>query len=147
MIRRGFTLLEMVLVILIMGIVFALAVPAMGGLGSDPEEGESWKELVDLMRSSRILALENAVTVRMVLDPETGLYSVDSVGPRGAGLVQEGKLLVGLNMSMYADSARVKFTFRPDGSAFSDSLIVRSSGYATKLSVEPFTGRVLIEDR
>lgn len=145
--RKGFTLLEMVLVLLIVGIVLAMTVPAMGGLGQDPEEGAPWKEIADLLRSSRNLALENAVTVKLVLDPEYGLYRVDSAGPRGAGLVAEGRLIVGLNMQVFADSLRAKFAFHPDGSAFSDSLIVSSSGFATKLSVDLFTGEVKIEDR
>ena len=145
--RAGFTLIEMVLVLLIIGIIFAMVVPSLGSLGHDPEEGMAWKELVTLMRSSRVLALEKGVTVKMVLDPETGNYRVDSTGARGAGIVEEGQLTVGLNMTMVADSARAKFSFRPDGSAFSDSLIMRASGYATKISVDPFTGEVKIEDR
>jgi prepilin-type N-terminal cleavage/methylation domain-containing protein len=145
--RTGFTLLEMVLVLLIMGIVFAMVIPSIGTLGRDPEEGQSWKQLADLLRSSRVLALENGVTVKLVLDPVTGNYRVDSTGARGAGLVEEGQLDVGLNMTIIADSTRAKFSFRPDGSAFSDSLIMRASGYATKVSVDPFTGEVKIEDR
>jgi general secretion pathway protein H len=145
--RSGFTLLEMVLVLLIMGIVFAMVIPSMSSMGSDPEEGQSWKELADLLRSSRVLALENGVTVKLMLDPQSGAYRVDSTGARGAGIVREGQIEVGLNMSIYADSARARFSFRPDGSAFSDSLIMRASGYATKISVDPFTGEVKIEDR
>ena len=145
--RAGFTLLEMVLVLLIMGIVFAMVVPSMNSLGGDPEEGQPWKELADLLRSSRNMALENGVTVKLALDSETGLYRVDSSGARGAGLVHEGKLDMGMNFSLESDSVRARFAFRSDGSAFSDSLIVRSSGYATKIWVHPFSGEVLIEDR
>ena len=145
--RSGFTLLEMVLVLLIMGIVFAMVIPSIGSLGHDPEEGMSWKELATLLRSSRVLALENAVTVKLVLDPETGYYQIDSTGARGAGSVMSGQLTVGMNADLRSDSARARFAFRPDGSAFGDSLILSSSGYVTKISLDPFTGEVKIEDR
>jgi prepilin-type N-terminal cleavage/methylation domain-containing protein len=145
--RRGFTLIEMVLVLIIIGVVFAMVVPAIGSIGRDPEEGKPWKEIADLLRSSRQLALENAVTVKLVMDPLNGYFRIDSNGARGAGLVEEGQLDVGLNMSIYADSSRARFAFRPDGSAFSDSLIIRSSGFETKLHVDPFSGQVKIEER
>lgn len=139
--------MEMVLVLLIMAVLFAMVIPSMGSIGQDPEEGQPWKEIADLLRSSRNLALEKAVTVRMVIDPETGLYRIDSVGARGSGMVDRGELSLGINMTVSSDSTRVKFAFRPDGSAFADSLIIRSSGYATKIWVETFTGEVRIEER
>jgi prepilin-type N-terminal cleavage/methylation domain-containing protein len=145
--RRGFTLIEMILVLIIVGVVFAMVVPAMGSIGRDPEEDKPWREIAELLRSSRHMALENAVTVRLVMDPVSGLFRVDSSGARGAGLVEEGQLDVGLNMSIYADSTRARFAFRPDGSAFSDSLIIRSSGFETKLYIDPFSGEVKIEER
>ena len=145
--RRGFTLIEMVLVLIIIGVVFAMVVPNIASIGRDPEEGKPWKEIADLLRSSRQMALENAVTVRLVMDPINGYFRVDSSGARGAGLVEEGQLDIGLNLSIYADSSRAKFAFRPDGSAFSDSLIIRSSGFETKLFVDPFSGEVKIEER
>lgn len=145
--RSGFTLLEMVLVLLIMGIIFAMVVPSMASFGNDPEEGQPWKEFAELLRSSRSVALENAVTVRMVLDPYSGLYRVDSSGARGAGLVYEGSLQFAMSMSIESDSTRAKFSFHPDGSSFADSLIFRSFGYATKIWVNPFSGKVVIEDR
>jgi hypothetical protein len=83
----------------------------------------------------------------MVLDPETGIYHVDSIGATGSGLVYEGTLELGMNMTVEADSIRAKFSFKPDGSAFADSLIVRASGYATKIYLDPFTGEVKIEER
>jgi prepilin-type N-terminal cleavage/methylation domain-containing protein len=145
--RRGFTLMEMVLVLLILGIIFVMVVPSVTSIGRDPEEGKPWKEIADLLRSSRDLALKNAVTVRLVLDPQSGRYQADTAGARGGGLAYEGELSVGMAMYVEADSARAKFVFRPDGSAFADSLIVRQMGYATKVWVDPYTGEVLIEDR
>jgi prepilin-type N-terminal cleavage/methylation domain-containing protein len=145
--RAGFTLLEMVLVLLIMGIIFTMVIPSIGSMGQDPEEGQPWKELAELLRSSQKMALERAVTVRMVLDPQTGVYHVDSIGATGSGPVYDGTLALGMNMTVEADSIRARFSFRPDGSAYSDSLIVRSSGHATKLHLDPYTGEVLIEER
>ena len=145
--RSGFTLIEMVLVLLIMGIVFAMVVPSLDSIGGDPEEGQPWKEVADLLRSSRNVALEHAVTVKLVLDPNTGRYRVDSTGARGAGIVWEGELALGIAVALEADSARARFSFRPDGSAFADSLIVRGGGSATWMSLDPFSGEVLFAER
>jgi hypothetical protein len=50
-------------------------------------------------------------------------------------------------VSLEADSARVRFTFRPDGSVFGDSITVRGQYGASLVTVDRWTGAVRIDAR
>jgi prepilin-type N-terminal cleavage/methylation domain-containing protein len=140
MMRRGFTLVEMTIVLLILTIASAVVVPAMIAFGRDrvPQGSDL---IIQLLRESRSLAIRQAATVTVVLDPETGHFRVDSVSAMGAGRVVEDTLELGAVEYLETDLPRLRYVFVPSGAAFADTVTVRGGDSTRIIIVDPWSGR------
>jgi prepilin-type N-terminal cleavage/methylation domain-containing protein len=145
--RRGFTLAEMIVVLIILAVTAALTAPAFMRLLDNDVELTPMEELASLFRGARLASLERRVTVTLTLDPATGRYRADSAGTVGSGLLTEGALDMTNGLSLYSDSARVRFTFTPAGSAFGDSLSVRAGTEMAMVTVDSKNGMMRAEPR
>jgi prepilin-type N-terminal cleavage/methylation domain-containing protein len=143
--RRGFTLIEMIVVLIILSIVMEFSVPAMLRMGTTPQTATD--DLALLFRSARAAALAHGVPVRVIIDPESGEYRADTLGTDVTGPIAEGTLDSPIGRTIETDSARVRFTFLPSGIAYGDSLIVRADGVSVKVTVDPLTGVFRVEPR
>jgi type II secretion system protein H len=70
----GFTLLELVVVMLIIGIVLAMAAPSMRGWGHGMAVRNAGEEFVALTRLARSQAVADATTYRLNVDVQAGQY-------------------------------------------------------------------------
>jgi prepilin-type N-terminal cleavage/methylation domain-containing protein len=137
--RRGFTLLEMSIVLAIMAIASGLVVPALVNFGQTPPRRTA-DALLSLLGAARKLAIDHDVIVILRLDPKSGTYRVDSTGLSGSGEVAEAQLDV-LNMeAMSSDQDRLVFRFTPTGSAIADTLRLRSTDSSLVIKVDPWSG-------
>ncbi len=145
--RRAFTLIEMVIVLIIAGMAVGLAAPALMSMaGVRGDEGDA-TPLAALLRSARREAVEGAVVVTLVLDPETRRFRIDTAGPAGAGVLAEDVLELDPGVSLEHDSLRVRYTFRPEGSVFGDSLMVHGRWGSSRVTVDRWTGAIRVEPR
>jgi prepilin-type N-terminal cleavage/methylation domain-containing protein len=144
--RDGFTLIEMIVVLIVIAVTAGLTAPAIMRMGAPADEGET-APLTALLRAARRQALEGGAVVTVIVDPEDARYRADTAGPRGAGLLSEGALTLDEGVTLESDSLRVRFTFRPDGSVFGDTLTVRGRWSASRVSVDRWTGAIHVDAR
>ena len=67
--RRGFTLLELLLAITLMGLMLGLALPRVGGVRTAYSATESAKSLANSIRAARITAVKTRTTVALMAVP------------------------------------------------------------------------------
>lgn len=138
--RRGFTLWEMSIVLGITALVAAVVIPAFGlKFGTDPV-AQAGDVIVPLLRDARRTAIDWNQTVTVRVDPASGLYEVDTTGASGTGMYVTGQLELNAWESIQTDLQRLQYVFRPTGAAFGDSVIVRGTGAAALVVVDPWSG-------
>jgi prepilin-type N-terminal cleavage/methylation domain-containing protein len=137
--RRGFTLLEMGIVLAIMAVSAMLVVPALSrmGQGKPPGVGE---DVVKLLGDARKVAIERNETVTLRLDPTSGRYRADTVGVAGSGELGEGTMVFGAQETLVTDLPRLVFVFSPTGSTVADTVLVRGAGASALVSVDRWNG-------
>ena len=145
--RDGFTLIEMIVVLIVVAIIAGLTAPALMRLGETSEDTSDAAPLAALLRGARREAIERGATVTVVLDPEEARYRADTSSPRGAGLLKQGQLSLGDGVVLESDSLRVRFTFRPDGSVLGDTLTIRGRWESSRLSIDQWTGAIHVDAR
>ena len=74
--RAGFTLIEIIAVVAIIAMVFAIGVPRMGGPAFDPLHNEA-EEIADRLRFARQRAIMTGVPHRLLIDLEEGGYLIE----------------------------------------------------------------------
>lgn len=137
--RVGFTLWEIATVLLVLAIVASLTAPAFVRLGSD-RELTSADLVIKLLRDTRALAIERAVEASLIIDPKTGHYRVDTTSSFGSGRVAEDTLRFAAAEGMASDLPRIRYTFRPTGAAFGDSVIVRGGDSTRVILIDTWSG-------
>jgi general secretion pathway protein H len=141
---RGFTLLELMLVLLIMGLAAGLAAPLLGS-GNDALEAKSAaRQLAAGLRKARSLAVTDQAETVLTLDLARRRFSV-SGDPRSY------RLPAGLELSLYtAQSEQVQeqvgnIRFFPDGSSTGGRITLAAGRRKTDVDVTWLTGQVAIQ--
>jgi prepilin-type N-terminal cleavage/methylation domain-containing protein len=137
--RAGFTLWEIATVMLIMAIVATITVPAYVHFGED-REPTSLDLLLKVLHDTRALAIEHSVEATLLIDPVSGHYRVDTTSSFGTGLAAEDSLKFGVTEGLETSLPRLRYTFRPSGAAFGDSVIVRGIDSTRVLIVDTWSG-------
>ena len=76
--RRAFTLLELVVVMLVLSVLFAMAAPSMSGFGAGREAQQTASQIVTLARWAREQAISEGRTYRLNFDTTQQNYFVTS---------------------------------------------------------------------
>jgi prepilin-type N-terminal cleavage/methylation domain-containing protein len=137
--RRGFTLWELTMVLLIMAIAASLAAPAFARFGTDQPTGPADK-MIGLLHDARKASIDFNATVTLRMDPKTLKYQIDTSGVHGSGRLAEGTLDMGLMATLETDEPRLRYVFRPSGAAFADTVVVRGGDIPLIVRVDPWSG-------
>lgn len=144
--RRGFTLIELVVVILLLGIVAGVSVPALARRGEDDALAAAAGDVVGLLGRARRTALERGRSVTLALDPASGRYQVRLTGESG-DVVAEGTLALAGGVQLEAGhtgAAWVHVVFSPLGAAEGGPVIVRRGGRAAVVALDRWTGEASV---
>ncbi len=82
-IRRGFTLVEVVMALFIVSLAVAVAVPAYRSLGEVDDLTQATRRVETLFRLARDSAIRSGLPVTVVIDSIDGLVWIDTVEPLG----------------------------------------------------------------
>ena len=92
--RRGFTLLELIVVLAVLALVAALSWPAVRGLLAKSQLQNAAKQLRAALVRARLSAMESGTVRQFRYEPGSGRYEVSVVAtldaPEDAGLTAEG---------------------------------------------------------
>ncbi len=137
--RTGFTLWELTMVLVIMGIAALLAAPAFSRFGSEQPPGAA-DVMIGLLHDARKAAIDFNATTTLRVDPITLKYQLDTSGTNGFGTLAKGKLNLGLTQTLSSDQPRLQYVFRPSGAAFADTVIVHGGDFPWIVRVDPWSG-------
>jgi prepilin-type N-terminal cleavage/methylation domain-containing protein len=142
---RGFTLAEIVVVLALLGIMAAVAVPAFTRLDAEDDATRAAGDVVRVLHAARRTALERAVTASVVVDPTDGRYWV-SLGDAAAD-GDSGTLALPAGVTLLGPEPRARFVFQPNGTVVGDSLVLRGPARTALVTVDRWTGDVLATAR
>lgn len=140
--RLGFTLIELVVVLMIVGIAGAMVVPAFAGR-RDAETAAS--ELAAIYRAAREAAADRAVVVTVTVDLRSGRYEVvtDPAERAAAQTLRTGTLRMSAGVRLGDAGAGWAVTsFDPFGRARGRSVLVRDGEELYEVSADPWTANV-----
>ena len=96
--RRGATLIELLLVLTVMGLLFAIVLPRFATLADGLAVEEAAQHLIGAHRRARITAILESRAVVLTIAPDSLVIRLGSAGPeswRASGPVADGVALAG----------------------------------------------------
>ena len=137
--RSGFTLIELVVTLAVIGTMVAFAAPALLSFGSG-EEATELEPLRGLLLDARHRAQRNASDVSVTVVPESGKYLVEERRAGDEPVIEEGALRLQNVRSRGPPSDRFHVVFRAVGMGVGDTL----AAGGRVLQVDPVLGEVVI---
>ncbi len=153
---QGFTFIELILVLVIISIAFAIVAPAVGNRlgGGDPKRtaAQLWTTLALL----RLRAITDGTEQRLIVDPQDNQYWQESLRhaasqrdsvdmqtiPSGGGVLSATSMWV-------RDAGEVEFRFYPDGTNSGGAIVIEQrrgvNVTAYTISLNPLLGTASVQ--
>jgi type II secretion system protein H len=138
--RGGFSLLELILVIAILGMLAAVVLPSLPGALESARLRGSAGEVRATLTLARTLAVSESRGRSVSFDLGSGEFGID--GDARKWLLPDGIRLAAVRLGdAAAERGVVRVRFRPDGSADEAQVAISSSGGGMmRVNVDPLTG-------
>ncbi len=151
--RNGFTLIEVMVVVVIIGIVLAVATPDLGHRNEWTRLESAARSLSTRLQTARARAVAQRVPYRVVLDPAASTYVIerqadDSTWVRDPDVEYTAEGIDGIEVEIGGDTDSVAVVLEPRGTVQAEDVpaVVRflgSRGDTAEVSVVR-TGRVTV---
>jgi general secretion pathway protein H len=144
----GFTLVELMVVLLIGSLMLALVPPLMSGLGLTTETRGAARQLAAGLRAARNHAITKQEEAILTLDLEQRRFSVTG-DSREIDLPDDEDVQVKLftAQSELIDDTTGRVRFFPDGSSTGGHISLIQSKVEYRVNIDWLTGHIVIEDR
>ena len=146
--RRGFTLIEMTVVLLIIAIGLTLAVPLIEGGFDSREVRRAARQIASTMVHCRVEAVSKAEPQGLVINPERNMIATSDRG-RWAVLTDRAIIEKVEGGSVLGDGA-VQVLFYPNGSTSGADVVVASrrdrGRDRLRITLDPLVGTVRVQD-
>jgi prepilin-type N-terminal cleavage/methylation domain-containing protein len=138
--HRGFTIIELVVVLVLISIVSAVVVPAILNAMHPDSISTLTEPIVSLLRFAQRTAAQQDQRVTVTIDPSTNNFQAQTVGD---GLTRaSGTLALPAQAHFLTDSARLQVVFNPTGGVIADSLIVSDPQNVAVIRIDPWSGAI-----
>ncbi len=142
--ERGFTLLEILVVLAIAGLITALALPVMSGSQAKADTRAAAREIAAGLRLTRELAMTGGATEAFRIDTAQGIYRAGSAKP--SRRVPKGvQLLLVTTVGDRINETEGGIRFFSDGTSSGGGVELAKGGAAETVRVDWLTGRVSID--
>ena len=143
---RGFTLLELMVVLVIAIMVIALIPPMISGVSSSAQLKGAARQLAAGLRSTRNRAISSQQEMVLSLDLEKRHFSI-SGRPRQVALPEDIALKLYTAQSELLDETKGNIRFFPDGSSTGGHITLVGKRFGYRVNVDWLTGRIQIRDQ
>jgi general secretion pathway protein H len=141
---RGFTLLELLLVLLLLGLVYGLAGPMLGSGSSGLEMKGATRQLAAGLRKARSIAITERREAALTIDVDARTFLVTG-DPRIYALPRRVELGLFTAQSELVQQKIGNIRFFPDGSSTGGRLTISAAEAKQTVDVDWMTGRVVVE--
>jgi general secretion pathway protein H len=151
MLQRGFTLLELLLVLGILGMLATLALPALRSLDA-PGFNAQVRQATGMLNNARRMAVVQGQTTRVefeMADANLRVGDDDGLPSTQASLWRTKNLELWYASSTQSSQRvdeRLVISFFPEGGSTGGELIFRQNDRERVVEIDPFSGRVSIHD-
>ncbi len=144
--RRGFTLIDVLVVLVLLGIMAAVTIPALGRVAAgDPLSGAA-DEVTGVLRQARKTAVERGKMVQVTIAPGEARYWVWITGD-DTSVLAEGTFALGTAVGLIADTPRALVRFSPRGAASGGPIGILGDGRTVLIEVDRWTGELRVRGR
>lgn len=143
---NGFTLLELMVVLVIAALMIALVPPLMSGFGGFTEIKGAARQLAAGLRSARNQAVMKQQEAVLTLDLEEYRFSVTGAA-REFSLPKDAKIKLYTAQEELLDESTGSFRFFPDGSSTGGHIRLANDRVEYVVNVDWLTGRIKIVEQ
>jgi general secretion pathway protein H len=151
--NSGFTLIEVMIVVAIVGMIAAMGLPSLAGLLRKDGMRKAVSNISETCETARANAIFKAEPVAVIIDPVAGTFAAESGIAKGSAMVAQGKLpdgisidALGINSMDFTQSKVARVFFYPDGTSDEMLMVLHGRDGWRKISLEFATGLPVVSD-